>query len=68
MTYTSQISKVPNEAERFMLMKFIISYFFFTMFPFDRPENIRKPCFLMFSGESKGKIGKKWTTNCLGIK
>ena len=32
---------------------------FFPMFPFDPPENIRKPGFLMFSGESKGNIGKK---------
>ena len=26
---------------------------FFPMFPFDPPENIRKPGFLMFSGGSK---------------
>ena len=29
------------------------------MFPFDPPENIRKPVFLMFSGESKGILGRK---------
>ena len=62
MTYTSQISKVPNEAERFMLMKFIISYFFLTMFPFDRPENIRKPyvfwCFLENQKERLGRNGQ----------
>ena len=34
--------------------------FFFPMFHFDPPKNIRKPLgFQMFSGESKGKIGKK---------
>ena len=39
---------------------------FFPMFPFDLSENIRKPLvffgFLMFSGGSKGNIGKKRVT------
>ena len=30
------------------------------MIPFDSPENIRKPGFLMFWEGSKRKIGKKW--------
>ena len=38
---------------------------FFTMFPFDPPENIRKPQktfgFLVFPGGSKGNIGKEST-------
>ena len=32
----------------------------FSIFPFDPPENTRKPkVFLIFSGVSKGNIGKK---------
>ena len=31
----------------------------FPMFPFDPPENIKINFFLMFSGGSKGNIGKK---------
>ena len=34
----------------------------FPMFPFDSPEKIRKP-FLMFSGGSKGNIGKERVKN-----
>ena len=38
------------------------------MFPFDPPENVKKPPFLTFSGGSKGNIGKErvkhlWLTN-----
>ena len=33
------------------------------MFPFDPPENIRKPGFLMFSEGSKGNIGRKWVNS-----
>ena len=45
---------------------------FFPMFPFDSHENIRKPKgFLMFSGGSKGNIGKKkvkmWSSTALKI-
>ena len=31
----------------------------FPIFPFFPPENIKIKCFLMFSGGSKGNIGKK---------
>ena len=32
---------------------------FFQMFPFYPPENIKNKGFLMFSGGSKGNVGKK---------
>ena len=40
--------------------------YFFPIFPFDPPENIRKKLILMFSGGSKGNIGKaRVKTNAL---
>ena len=36
---------------------------FFPMFPFDPPENIRKPkAFLCFQGDQKGTLGRKGLT------
>ena len=55
---TQGISIMSSTKKRIMLT------FFFSVFPFDSPENIRKTkgflkVFLMFSGGSKGNIGKK---------
>ena len=47
--------KIPRNSK-----KFISLTPFFPMFPFDPPENIRKPkVFLCFQGGLKGNIGKK---------
>ena len=32
---------------------------FFPMFPFDPPENIRKPLVFCFQGDQKGTLGRK---------
>ena len=55
-----QFSNVSQPVNTLMYMNTMCLTLYFPMFPFDPPENIRKPLvFWCFQGDQKGTLGSK---------
>ena len=60
------LSSLRSSKNKFWGVKLLT--LFFPMFPFDPPENIRKPLvFWSFQGDQKGKVGRKRLTCKMNI-
>ena len=60
------LSSLRSSKNKFWEVKLLT--LFFPMFPFDLPENIRKPLvFWSFQGDQKGKVGRKRLTCKMNI-